>query len=143
MGGDKQTHYTPFSVNGYGVSGRSLGSHTFMFADLRGRVFDDLNLSGVEFFGCLLNGTSFRRTNLHGARFIGCFSSDQDSPTDFTGSIWENTSATGCHLNYLFDQEVPGFDCWPTEVVERSTRLKPIGVGGRPNLVKKSWMASK
>lgn len=110
------------SLNGHGVSAservNGQPEKVLMFADLRGRVFDGLDLSRVEFFGCLLNGTSFLRTNLRGARFVGCFSSDQGPQTDFTESIWENTSATGCHLNYLFEQEVPGFDSWPTEVVE-------------------------
>jgi hypothetical protein len=121
----KQNDYTNTSiinVNGVGISGtervNGWSKDTFMFASLRGRVFDGLDLSRVEFFGCLLNGTSFRGANLRGARFIGCFSSFLSPPTDFRGSSWKNTSATGCHLNYLFDQEVPGFDCWPTEVVE-------------------------
>ena len=120
------TNTSYISPNGHGVSAservNGRPKKILMFTDLRGRVFDGLDLSKVEFFGCLLNGTSFQGTNLRGARFIGCFSSDQGPPTDFTESIWENTSATGSHLNYLFEQEVPGFNCWPTEVVEAAQK---------------------
>ena len=107
-------------VNGYDISLRVNGSpeKVFMFAALRGRAFDGFDLSKVEFFGCLFNGTSLQGTILREARFIGCFSSDEGPPTDFRDSIWQNTSATGCHLNYQFSQEVPCFDYWPSEVVE-------------------------
>jgi len=115
---------SPIYVNGYDISLRVNGrsEKIFMFADLRGRVFDGLNFSKVEFFGCLLNGASFQGTNLHGARFIGCFSSPQSPPTDFTGSIWQNSSATGCHLNYLFEQDIPGFQGWPVELVQAAEK---------------------
>lgn len=123
-GQNNQINTSQIYVNGYDISERVNGrsQKIFMFADLRGRVFDGFDLSNAEFFGCLLNGTSFQGTNLHGARFIGCFSSDLGPPTDFEGSSWKNTFATGCHLNYQFSQEVPGFDCWPAEVVETAEK---------------------
>jgi HEAT repeat protein len=89
-----------------------------MFSDLRSANFDDLSLSRLEFFGCRLDGTSFRGARLHEVRFIGCFSSDTSLPTDFRGSIWQDSDAYECHLNYLSEGEVPGFCGWSTELVE-------------------------
>ncbi len=93
-----------------------------MFCDLRGGRFDDLSLSKVEFFGCRLDGTSFRRTSLHEVRFIGCFSSDTSLPTDFRGSIWQDSDAYECHLNYLSESEVFGFSGWTAEMVEAANQ---------------------
>jgi uncharacterized protein YjbI with pentapeptide repeats len=97
-----------------------------MFCDLRHAVLDELDLSGVEFFGCRLDGTSFRRANLHGARFIGCFS--HSSPTDFHGTLRvldaeADAYAAECHLNVAkCSPKVPGFCCWPAEVVEAANK---------------------
>ena len=100
-----------------------------MFSDLRGGKFDDLSLSKVEFFptgrlrtGCRLDGTSFRGTRLHEVRFIGCFSSDTSLPTDFRGSIWQDSDAYECHLNYLSEEKIEGFCGWTAEMVEAANQ---------------------
>lgn len=118
----KQINYrqSPYmGVNRYDET-LDLPVRSFMFTDLRECLFDDLDLSRVEFFGCLLDGASFRGATLHGARFIGCFSSDEGTPTDFrdTCSVWQNTLALNSHLNYLSDQDIAGFNSWPPLVVK-------------------------
>ncbi|MGB0385689.1 MAG: HEAT repeat domain-containing protein [Ardenticatenaceae bacterium] len=103
---------------------------TLMFCDLRGAVLDNLALSSVEFFGCRLDGTSFRGTDLHQVRFIGCFSSEQSPPTDFRGSVWQDSDAIECHLNVAqhsdqercASQEMPGFRGWAAEAVEAANK---------------------
>ncbi|MGB0385690.1 MAG: HEAT repeat domain-containing protein [Ardenticatenaceae bacterium] len=105
-------------------------NETLIFCDLRGAVFDDLDLSSVEFFGCRLDGTSFRAAHLHEVRFIGCFSSEQSPPTDFRGTVWQDSYAIECHLNVAkhsdlergASQEVPSFCEWPTLVVEAANQ---------------------
>ncbi|PSB35672.1 hypothetical protein C7B69_05500 [filamentous cyanobacterium Phorm 46] len=77
--------------------------------DLRGCIFDKLNLSGCEFLGCRLNGTSFQGATLYETKFIGCFSDEADRPTDFSNAIVTNVSVVDSHINFLSKEHEPNF----------------------------------
>ncbi len=51
IGMDWQSKQHPFAI---------APNDSLICCDLRGCIFDKLDLSGCEFFGCRLNGTSFR-----------------------------------------------------------------------------------
>ncbi|MEG4235868.1 HEAT repeat domain-containing protein [Microcoleus sp. Pol11C3] len=80
------------------------------FCDLRNCSLEGLDLSMVEFFGCRLNSTLFKGANLHKARFSGCFSSDDYTPTDFSGAISKDVSVVDSHLHYQADEFIGEFD---------------------------------
>ena len=77
--------------------------------DLRGCIFDKLDLSGCEFFGCRLDGTSFQKATLHETKFIGCFSDEAARPTDFRNAIFSNLSVDDSHINFLSKEHQPNF----------------------------------
>ncbi|NET60626.1 MAG: hypothetical protein F6K47_32150 [Symploca sp. SIO2E6] len=97
------------------------------FCDLRSARFDKLDLSNVEFFGCLLNGASFREAILHETKFLYCFSSPDYAPTDFITGILRNVKVQNSHLiSCLFDAESkPIFAnlSWPSEVLAAATKM--------------------
>ena len=91
--------------------------------DLRGYIFDRLDLSGCEFFGCRLNGTSFQGATLHETKFIGCFSDEADRPTDFRNTIATNVSVEDSHINFLSKEHQPNFhnSFWDDDLILADT----------------------
>ena len=79
--------------------------NSLIFCDLRGYIFDGLDLSNVEFFGCLLNGASFREAILDKSKFLYCFSSPDYAPTDFRTAKGQNVKAENSHLSCLWDSD--------------------------------------
>lgn len=100
IGMDWQSQQHPFAI---------APNDSLICCDLRGCIFDELDLSGCEFFGCRLNGTSFQRATLHETKFIGCFSDEADRPTDFRNAIGTNLSVEYSHINFLSEEHQPNF----------------------------------
>ena len=116
--------------------------NSLMFCDLRGYIFDGLDLSNVEFFGCLLNGASFREAILDKTKFLYCFSSPDYAPTDFRRAKLHDVTAENSHISCLWDSEkqrnfanslwdneliignsLPDCLSWPSEVVAAATKM--------------------
>jgi hypothetical protein len=137
---DFPSTYTGINWRGMKVPPAIKPNDSLSFCDLRDARFDRLDLSNVEFFGCLLNGASFREAILHETKFVCCFSSPDYPPTDFRTAKWQNVKINDSHLlSCLFDPEnKPKFanswweitgdswpDClsWPSEVVAAATKM--------------------
>ncbi|MEG3848984.1 pentapeptide repeat-containing protein [Microcoleus sp. herbarium19] len=100
IGMDWQSKLHPFAI---------APNDSLICCDLRGCIFDKLDLSGCEFFGCRLNGTSFQEATLYETKFIGCFSDEESRPTDFRNAIGTNLSVEFSHINFLSEEHQPNF----------------------------------
>ncbi|KOR33902.1 hypothetical protein AM228_27120 [Planktothricoides sp. SR001] len=140
---DLKSTYTGINWRGIKVPPAIKPKDSLSFCDLRDAIFDGVDLSNVEFFGCLLNGASFREAILYETKFSYCFSSPDYAPTDFRTAKWQNVKINDSHLiSCLFDPEnKPTFanslwddefiigdklpDClsWPSEVVATATKM--------------------
>lgn len=139
---DLKSTYTGINWRGMKVPPAIKPKDSLSFCDLRDARFDGLDLSNVEFFGCLLNGASFREAILHETKFLSCFSSPDYAPTDFRRAKLHDIKAENSHLSCLWDSEKqPNWlnslwddeliigdsfpDClsWPSEVVAAATKM--------------------